>query len=221
MAITELLHSALEAHGVASSIEGGSVRLIGDAGLVLEPRMFDGPPNDHAKLIQLDIVAYSPRIAPRFIVESMAGIGSDRSTAEHDAFGKFLLGPFHVLLTALADHSCEANPAEWLKWGNGPACWRVCDGPLLIHGTGQKTTTYPEFVEQLQELFLDTASHDVHWVRVFVASFGRKLTGADVLLDNERWAEGAALLEKWNWAFPEEYRSLRHFFVALPAAGRS
>ena len=106
---------------VLRTVADGCVRLFGDADLILEPRVFDGPPNGHAKIVQLDIIANSPRIAPRFIVESIAGVGSDRSTAAKDAFGKFLLGSFHVLLTALADHSCDSNPAEWLKWGSGSA----------------------------------------------------------------------------------------------------
>jgi hypothetical protein len=216
MSVLELLHSALEAHGVASVIDGGCVRLIGGVDLALEPRLLDGPPNEHSKIVQLDVVAHSPRIAPRCIVESMAGLGADRSAAERDAFGKFLLGSFHVLLTALADHSCESNPAQWLYWQGHGAAWRICDGPLLVHGPGSRSTSYPEFVKKLQELFVGSVSPEAHWVRVFLASFHGKSAGADVLLDNEPWPDGAALLNGWDWAFPEEYRSLRHFFVAVP-----
>jgi hypothetical protein len=217
MPVIELLQSALEAHGVASVIDGGCVRLLG-ADLALEPRVFDGPDNAQSKIVQLDVLAHSPRVAPRCIVESMAGLGSDRSAAERDAFGKFLLGSFHVLLTALADHSCASNPAEWLHWQGKKRAWRICDGPLLVQSSGSKSTTYPEFMEKLQELFVDSVSPSVHWVRVFVGSFRRQMTGADVLLDNEPWPEGAALLSSCDWGFPEEYRSLRHFFVAVPDA---
>lgn len=218
MSVLRILHSALEAHGVASSIDGSRVRLLDGTHLELEPRVFDGPPNEHSTIVQLDVVAYSPRIAPRYIVESMAGLGADRSAAERDAFGKFLLGSFHVLLTALADHSCESNPAEWLHWQRNGAAWRICDGPLLVYGTGSKETSYAEFIPKLQELFVGSVSPGSHWVRVFVASFNRTKAGADVLLDNEPWPEGAALLNGWDWGFPEEYRSLRHFFVAVPDA---
>lgn len=217
MPVVDLLHSALEAHCVASTIDGPCVRLL-DSDLALEPRVFDGPDNAHSKIIQLDIVAHSARIAPRCIVESMAGLGADRSAAEKDAFGKFLLGSFHVLLTALAEHSCESTPAEWLHWQGKNGAWRICDGPLLVHSSGSKLTTYPEFMPKLQELFVGSVSPGMHWVRVFVASFQRKMAGADVLLDNQPWPEGAALVNNWDWSFPEEYRSLRHFFVAVPDA---
>jgi hypothetical protein len=216
MTALEMLHFALDSHGIDSYVENGCVLLAGDSGLILEPRVFEGPPNDNAQLIQLDIAAHTPRIAPRVIVDSMAGTGTDRAAAERDAFGKFLLGSFHVLLTALADHSCESNPAQWLKWSRGHETWRVCEGPLLVHATGSKSTTYPGFFQQLEALFLASVPHDAHWVSVFLASFGGKLAGADVLLDNEPWAEATALVNQWDWKFPDEYRSLRHFFVALP-----
>src|SRR5688572_4281308 len=119
----------------------------------------------------------------------MAGIGSDQADAERDAFGKFLLGPFHVLLTALADHTCESQQSQWLLWHENSGDWRVGDGPLIVHGTGTTSTAYPQFFKELEKLFLSSASRDVHWVRIFVGSFDGKQTGADALFDNEPWPE--------------------------------
>ena len=42
------------------------------------------------------------------------------------------------------------------------------------------------------------------------------MTAAEVMLDNEPWKAAEALVRKWNWQPPEGYRSLRHFFIALP-----
>src|SRR5262245_5197661 len=98
MPVIELLTEALEAHGIACRAEARVVRLA-NCDLVFEPRVFDGPPNENSKIIQLDIVAHSSRLAPRYVIESMAGLGSDQAAAEGNAFEKFLLGPFHVLLT--------------------------------------------------------------------------------------------------------------------------
>jgi hypothetical protein len=217
MRVVELLQFALTEHGIASVIDGDVVRLDGGSDLSFEPRVFDGPSDERSKVIQLDIVVRSPRIAPRCIVESLAGIGSDQVTAERDAFVKFLSGPFHVLLTALADHTCESNPAEWLRWQKDGATWRICDGSLLIHGSEATSTAYPDFIRQLENLLLTSMSHDVHWVRIFVGSFDGKQAGAEALLDNEPWPEALALLNSWPWDFPQEYRSLRHFFIAMPA----
>ena len=217
MPTVDLLTEALEAHGIACRAEAGVVRLA-NSELVLAPRVFDGPANESSKLVQLDLLAYSSRIAPRFVVESIAGFGSDRSAAENNAFGKFLLGSFHVLLTALADHSCDANPAEWLRWQGVTDYWRVCDGPLLTQGPQVATDLYSAFMEQLRELFVSTVSSQPHWVRVYVGSFDRKIAGLDVLLDNELWPEATALARQWDWRCPEEYRSLRHFFMAFPGA---
>lgn len=214
--VAEMLHMALEAHGIVSTIDGAVVRMAGGSDVTFEPRVFDGPPNERARIIQLDIVVRSPRIAPRCIVESMAGIGADQVEAERVAFGKFLMGPFHVLLTALADHTCESNPADWLVWQNSASSWRICDGPLIIQG-GTSSTAYSAFIGELEKLFLTAASRDVHWVRIFVGSFQGQQAGADALLDNEPWPEALALLNRWEWDFPQEYRALRHFFIALPS----
>ena len=216
MRVVDLVQFTLEAHGIASAIDGDIVRLTDGSDLCFEPRVFDGPPNERAKIIQLDIVVHSPRIPHRYIVESMAGIGADQAEAEREAFGKFLMGSFHVLLTALADHTCDSNPAEWLAWKNGSVSWRICDGPLLFHNTAATKTAYPEFIQQLKNLFLASVSRDVHWVRVFLGSFHGKQTGGEVLLDNEPWPEAVALLNSQPWDFPQEYRSMRHFFIALP-----
>jgi hypothetical protein len=217
MRVVDLVQFSLEAHGIASAIDGSIVRLSDGSDLSFEPRVFDGPPNDRVKIIQLDMVVRSPRIAHRYIVESMAGMGEDQAKAEREAFVKFMMGPFHVLLTALGDHTCESNPAQWLKWKNSSASWRICDGPLLFHNTAATETAYPEFIQQLENLFLASASRDVHWVRVFLASFSGAQTGGEVLLDNQPWPEAVELLNSQQWDFPQEYRSLRHFFVALPA----
>ncbi len=225
MSVIEMLHHALESHGVEHYVADEYVCVWvgeGEGDLILQPLVFEGPPNNGTTAVQLDIAASSPRIDPRFIIESTAGFGPDRAAAERDAFGKFLLGSFHVLLTALADHSCESNPAEWLQWGSGSASWAVCEGRLLLAQGVQPEPTptpYPEFYERLQQAFLATASREVHWVRVFLASHRRELIGAEVLLDNEPWAEGVALLTGQDWDCPDEFRSLRHFFIAFPDAG--
>lgn len=216
MRVVDLVQFTLEAHDIPSAIDGDIVRLTDGSDLSFEPRVFDGPPNERAKIIQLDMVVGSPRIPHRYIVESMAGIGDDQAEAEREAFGKFLVGPFHVLLTALADHACESNPAEWLTWKNSSGSWRICDGPLVFNNTAATKTSYPEFIKQLEDLFLASVSRDVHWVRVFLASSRGQQTGGEVLLDNQPWPEAVALLTRQQWDFPQEYRSLRHFFIALP-----
>lgn len=61
--VTELLHMALEAHGIASKIDGSVVRLTDGSDLSFESLCVDGPPNNQAKITQLDIAVRSPRIA--------------------------------------------------------------------------------------------------------------------------------------------------------------
>lgn len=217
MDLLESIHTTLQLHDTPSHIAGQRVHLTG-RDLAFEPRVFDGPPAKQSTIVQLDIIAYSERIAPHHINESIAGMGSDKAAAVRDALGKFLLGPFHVILTALADHSCENNPADWEHWSGPHGDWRICQGSLLLVGPKPAPEVYAGFLEHLQSAFLSSMTPRPHWVRVYVGSFERRACGVEVLLDNEPWPPALAIAEKWQWDCPEEYRSLRHFFIALPEA---
>jgi len=215
----QFLNHALNAHGIPSVIKDGATRIIA-APLLLEPQVFDVPTQTPAAalgaLVQLDVRAESPHTAPRFILESFAGVGDSPAAALQDAIQKFLSGTFHVVVTALAGHHCESEQTEWLDWPGAGAGWRVCAGGFMVHGDATTDSSYPEFFHELETLFRARASAGPHWVRVFVASLNGTLTAAEVMLDNEPWKAAEALVRKWNWQPPSGYRSLRHFFIALP-----
>jgi hypothetical protein len=67
-------------------------------------------------------------------------------------------------------------------------------------------------------LFVKGASREPHWIRVFICSFESRPQEIEVLLDNEPWPQAQSIAKGWHWACPEEYRSLRHFFMAFPGA---
>jgi Family of unknown function (DUF6348) len=212
------LKLTLEAHGIPCELHDNRLHATATS-LVLEPRVFDGPPTKTSVMVQFDVIAYANIIGSRYINESFAGIGATREEAEKNAFSKFLLGTLHVLLTALIDHDCKGNPAEHLAWGNGEKAWSVCDGPLLTVGPWSDNDTYKSFYAELENLFLRTISRDTHWLRVFVSSFDDQQAPIEVLLDNEPWPEATELAKEFNWKLSKQYCSVRHFFVAIPSDG--
>jgi hypothetical protein len=210
-----LIEQALVAHGIAVKRQGGVIRLA-EHGLVFDCEEKSVPRSAGTSLMQVDIHVRSPRLGRKAVLESIAGIGPSREGALQNALQKFLLGSFHVFLTALADHHCPDNPALWIERKGKKVTWRLCDAPLLVQGGDPMKTNYAGFGEQLMQLYTDKAKSGPHWVSVFVSAIDGKSAGIDVRYDNETWSEAQKLAKKWDWQYPEDYYALRHFFIALP-----
>jgi hypothetical protein len=215
--ITTQLRKALETHGMAVIELDNSISL--DNGqLELNAEIFDhtAPPGNFT--VVLEIQAYSKLLGNQPILECFAGVGMSRERAITDAFGKMLLGSFHVLIEGLANHTCNEKQVDIEKWGNVGATWEVYSGSLLTQGSGNPALSdaYPKFFSQLTTLFVGTVPAGAHWVRVFLGSYNDQIQTIEVLLDNELWQQGQALLTAQNWSCTADYQSLRHFFLALP-----
>ena len=79
----------------------------------------------------------SPILGSEIIEECFAGIGMTREESVRDAFGKFLLGSFHVLIAAFGGYESEQVKLEF--WHNSQQTYRIYDGPLLVQGGGAVT----------------------------------------------------------------------------------
>jgi hypothetical protein len=214
--VTSAIAAAFRAHGIATR-EAQSCVNVGDLQIRAFTRM--GPRHSSSVTIQLDVVTEAPGLGPASpIVDSFAGVGSTELDAEKNAFGKFLLGSFHVLAEALSPHQCDSEQVEWERWKSQQLAWRVCSGPLLTYATRECRTKgqYADVWQRIQQQFQSDAQHGPHWGRVFVGFLNGDLIGCEALLNGREWAEGAKILREAPWAASADYESLRHFFIALP-----
>jgi hypothetical protein len=212
---SELLSAALSAHSIVHVSIGARIELPLSS-VVFEGDYLDGPVHVDTVIVQLNVSTTAPMLEGRAVRQSFAGIAADRQAAERDAFGKFLLGSFHVLLCTLAAHACDSDGTEWSIWGDGSARWRVCDSALLVQGADPASIDYVRYYRRLKELFVETASNNVHWCETFFASLNGSLTGAEVCLDNAPWEAAHVALQTWHVAPTSGYRSGRHFMLAIP-----
>lgn len=198
---------------------GGSYRL--EHGLVLTPLLHEIQANPEQHVVSLEVLVDSPRLSGGTISEQFAGSGASRDQAIFDAFGKFQLGTFHVLLEALGDHVCSEPQAEIERWSGVSGSWNVYSGPLLTHYSTDSvlSPTYASALTLLQRAFGGVQPGKPHWLRVFIASYHGRIQAVEVLLDNEPWPEGLDALDKLQWQASEEYQAVRHFAVALPVNG--
>ena len=215
--VLDLIHEALIAHEI------GAVRGQNDVTLELEDlrfeaEIFDREQREATTWLVVEIHIFSPLLGSQPVIESFVGMGETRQQAIVQAFGKFLIGVFHVLIEGLAKHVCENMQAEIEFWRRNDASWKVYSGPVITQAVTECTLnrTFPAFYAQLEKLFSTTVRPGSHFARVFVASHGGQLVGKEVLLDNETWPEAQELLVGWDWQHGDRYQALRQVILALP-----
>jgi hypothetical protein len=202
-------------HGEYFEVDGGN--------LWIRPDVYVKTENDNFTSAVLELTVVSHLIGDKAIREAFAGSGSTVESATGEAFGKFLLGTFHVLIEALTSHTCESAQAEIEHWGSIDGGWRVFSGPQITqHSSGSLLSTdYGAFFSRFQVLFESEVASGPHWVRVFLAAFEEKVIGGEVLLNNERWEAAERLLFEFPWKCAREYQSIRHFMLAFPKGPKS
>jgi hypothetical protein len=211
----DALGFALEAHSIEYTLRDDGVELP-ESGVSFAADTQDGPAQTDSVLLQLNVTTRAPLLGGRMIQQSFAGLGDDRESAEREAFGKFLLTSFHVILSGLASHACEQDGTEWSLWGEDDSHWRVCDSPLIMQGGDPNAVGYSSFLDHLQALFIRQVSREIHWCDTFFCSINGRLAGTDLCLDNEPWQAAQEVLVAWHVAPLQGYRSGRHFFLAIP-----
>ena len=214
--LSEMLASALDAHNVRFRREGGAL-VLQDA-----PMTFRGDVQQHTKhpnsmVMQVAFATETPALDGRVIWNVFAGVGENEVAAVKNGFTKFLLGPFHVLLSALGNHDCAQGNEQWHEAADaGGGKWRICDSPLITQGFDDPTAVpFYSVQSELEKAFIGLSLTGVHWVEAFFAFLNGERTALDVQLDGNPWPEGNAIVERWDFQSSGGYQTGRYFFVAL------
>lgn len=215
--ILDSLYSALTAHGVGAEKFADHIA-IENTDVVLGAEIYEGRVTSTSASVTLEVKARAAQIDGHQIIEGFAGTGVTKEAAIANAFAKFLLGSFHVILEALADHKCDEMQAEVEIWSQDVFNWKLYSGPLISQHSTESilTESYVSFFEKLKALYCDTAAPGPHWIRVFLGAHGGGRLGSEVLLDNEPWEAAHDVLLQHEWHFSDEYQSVRHFMLAIP-----
>lgn len=216
--LTEMLASALDAHKVRFRRDGSTL-VLQDA-----PMSFRGDVQKHTThpnsvVMQVAFATEAPALDGRTVWNVFAGVGADELAATQNGFTKFLLGPFHVLLSALGDHVCEQGSEEWREFsGADGSKWRICDSPLITQGFDDPAAVpFGSVQSELDRAFVALSLTGVHWVEAFFAFLNGERNALDVQIDGSPWPEGNRIVERWEFQPSGGYQSGRYFFVALSA----
>jgi hypothetical protein len=216
--LTAMLASALDAHSVRFRREGGAL-VLQDAPMSFRGEVQKHTTHPNSVVMQVAFATEAAALDGRVIWNVFAGVGANEDDAIRNAFMKFLLGPFHVLLSALGNHVCAQGSEQWreLSGANGSK-WRVCDSPLITQGFENPAAVPFDIVQaQLDRAFADQSLMGVHWVEAFFAFLDGERNALDVQLDGDPWPEGNRIVERWEFQASGRYQSGRYFFVALSA----
>ena len=212
--VAQMLAQTLTAHGIDCTVSDDDIVSLTDIATGFRGTVERMPRTDTV-LLRLTINAVGPVLGGRAIQERFAGLGDDANAALNDAFAKFLLGPFHVLLTVLGDHACEQDGTEWTIWRNAHQAWRVCDSALVVQGGDPLSVPFAPVLEDLRAAFLASAMPGVHWISTFFA-FVNGTPSCEVRLDGAQWPDGEAVVRAWHFTPSENYLTGRHFLMAIP-----
>lgn len=213
--LSEMLAGALEAHSVRFRREGSAL-VLQDAPLVFRADVQKSATHPNSIVMQVAFSTEAPALDGRVIWNVFAGVGADEDSAIKDGFMKFLLGPFHVLLSALGNHVCAQGNEQWHDLsGNDGRQWRICDSPLITQGFDDPSAVpFGSVQSELENAFVGLSLTGVHWVEAFFAFLDGKQNTLDVQLDGNPWPEGNRIIASWDFQSRGGYQSGRYFFIA-------
>lgn len=147
------------------------------------------------------------------LVESFAGLGSDRVTAIRDSLENLTRSSFHVILRAFVMPDDEQVTVE--DWHFGSVARKVVIGNATFRGSPPNVAGDPsQWFPLLESGIRKTAlTPDCHWIRFYYAHLKGLALDCEVLVDNENSASLRELMLAFPWPTSEGFYSARIFLI--------
>jgi hypothetical protein len=187
---------------------------------------FDARVFPHARpsgvLLQVDYEVRHPALATHRLLESFGGGGG----TWHDAIGqtiqKFERASLHAIIATFLDRSACQDQVTWERYEHPSGQFELCLGSQLhLYSPGPPAEFGPVFDALLAALRDVALSPAVHALRVFTCHQEGALTTNEVLLDNEPWEAGQAVVTGAHWQVPGVMVGTRVFSLLVPTVPSS
>jgi hypothetical protein len=207
------LKRVLEAHGLEVSIEGGVVR-VASSDVAFEPVLYARSVRRGRVHLQLDVRASGGAIGTRELCLSCSDLSDRFDDAVTKCWTKVQLGTLHPLLAALVDPRFAEREAQTEAWGGYTAYVgnqvRQYDVPADLDCT--------PVVDRIRDAWLASApTRELHWLSLFVMVRVDGENTYEVLLDNQVWPAGEAILAAHPWPAATGFYTSRIFITLAPA----
>jgi hypothetical protein len=196
-----------EGHG-ARAFRFGNWVIVDDGKLLTRAACCDVKSKGDNLIVQIDFVTMH---AGRHIVESFAGIGSDKLSALKDACASFQDSTFHALLNALLAHPCTHCDVE--SWGIRGVPRKVTLGLLRVRGN-LPMENWPQTFDALRALIQEQEiPPGLHWLRCYYSHLPGNEPTVEALLDNEPLEALYLGCASLPWPSSDQFYSARIFMV--------
>jgi hypothetical protein len=153
-----------------------------------------------------------------WLVESFGGGGANWHDAIGQTIQKFERASLHPIIATFLDRSACQDQVTWERYGHPSGPFELCLGSQLhLFSPGPPAEFGPVFDALLGALRGVELSRAVHGLRVFTCHQEGALTTNEVLLDNEPWAAGQAVVANASWDVPRVMVGTRVFALFVPA----
>lgn len=171
---------------------------------------------------QVDFWVAHPALAAPVLLESYAGAGQSWRDALGQAVRKFERGSVHVLLDALVRRGDCADQVTWERWENPTGPFDACMGGILtLYGEDRPWAPGPLIDALMGAAATQPWARQVHALRVYVARAPASQGIDEVLLDNEPWEEGLAVVRAHPFPEGTQLWGWRWFVMFVPTEARA
>jgi hypothetical protein len=153
------------------------------------------------------------------VLESFASTGVDGDEALRIAFGAFVQGAMHVMLSAFFVASVDEQVTRE-QWNIAGALRQVTLGSVVFSGVVPADLEVPWFSQFEATLKSSALSEGTHWLRLNYAQIEGQAMLHEAMLDNEPWSDMQEAMTHFTWPLVAKgFSSLRLFLVIQGGVG--
>jgi hypothetical protein len=199
----------------AALLHGHGVVL--DDETTIDARLFVHPAPPGMVMSQVDFAVTHPALATGRLVESFAGHGPTWRAAVGRAVGTFERGSLHPIVNGLLRPGSAADQVQRERYEHPGGPFDLVLGAQLSYLTDRPVPSVGPLLDRLLDVLRERElARAVHSLRVFTAYRDGRLQTNEVLLDNEPWPAGEAVVADSPAPLPDGAVAVRTFTLLTP-----
>ncbi|MFI0406796.1 DUF6348 family protein [Actinomadura sp. 3N508] len=183
----------------------------------VDAKLFVHPAPEGLVLVQIDFAVSHPALATPWLVESFAGHGATWRDAIGWALRSFERGALHPIVDGLLRSGAAPDQVERERYEHPDGAFELVLGAQINLFADRPVPSAAPLLDRLLEaLRSQPLTRKVHGLRFFVAHHDGRLETNEVLLDNQEWSGGKAVVADSAAPLPEGRVAVRLFGLLVP-----
>ncbi|MGP4028394.1 DUF6348 family protein [Actinomadura sp. 3N407] len=188
----------------------------------VDATLFVHPAPAGVVMAQVDFAVSHPALATSWLVESFAGHGATWREAIGGALRTFERGSLHPIVDGLLRPGAAPEQVVRERYEHPGGAFELVLGAQLTMFTDRPVPSAGPLLDRLSEALRQVPlTPRVHGLRLFVAYHDGRLQTNEVLLDNEPWPGGEAVVAGSPAPLPDGRVAVRLFGLLVPVRDSS